>query len=252
MKSKKKKEYIESVIVYFYRSGEYLAFKRKNSPAYFPKVKIERYSDDLDRDYVKNKVFTKIFSSNKVNYGTFKGNIQNRETIKVKSKVIRVIRIELDDALYSEIGSKLVPCKNNKLRVESECYNIIKVLDRKHDSPIYIGTILMGTFFTVLGIIALWKIDPNSRLVDVTSFIMLISTILINGVIYFIVKLKKHRLNPNVNLGVTFFSLVISLFLSVKFVGFFDNVNTSALSIIAIGITLIVSVIEYYKNKKNF
>ncbi len=243
------KDYIESVIVYFYCNGEYYALNRGRTLAYFPKVKIEKYSDEIDRDYINEKVFNKIFSSVKIDYTTFKHNIWMYETLKIKKDIVRIIRIDLSEELCSNIGLKFTPCKNEQLKVESKCYNIIREIERKHYSPIYISTLILGVFFTIFGIIAFWQFDPNSRLIDVTSFIMLISTILINGIVLLIAKYKKYKLKPIVNVGITFISLIVSLFISQRTLVFFENINTAALSIIAIGITLIISVIEYCKRK---
>lgn len=243
-RKQRKKDYIDNVTIYFYRSGEYFALKRKNSLAYFPKVKIDKYSDDLGRDYVKNKVFTKIFSSNKIDYKTFKSNICNHETIKVKHKSIKVIRIELNDVLYSEIESKLVPCKNNKLKVDSECYKIIRTINRKHYSPIYMGTLFLGVLFLVLGIISLFFSNLNSRLIDVTAFLSLlfseIATFVIN-------RLLKIKIQPIGNVFIIFISFVLAIMISqTSLMKIFDNGNSSALSIISMGIALLLAVKEYF------
>ncbi len=256
------KEVINKVTVYFYRKGQYYAIKKKDrKKAYFPEIKIDEDVNEKTKEkyrgYIVDLIHQKLFASNKIDIQLLRKNTWIKETIKVKDKVtkkkkkIEVVRIDLDDNLWNDSPLEYVLCaKDNKL-VEDKCFDILESKNNKY-KPIVLSLLIF--FLVIISLVLNLKLD--GRLLDVTAFIMLVFTIIAKSIISTIVKNRRLKLSlfwdVMINVIITSLCFVLATKVSVELLPHLENIETSLFSLISIGITLLIPVIDYYKHRKDF
>ncbi len=261
------KEVINKVTVYFYRKGQYYAIKKKDrKKAYFPEIKIDEDVNEKTKEkyrgYIVDLIHQKLFASNKIDIQLLRKNTWIKETIKVKDKVtkkkkkIEVVRIDLDDNLWNDSPLEYVLCaKDNKL-VEDKCFDILESKNNKYKPIVnYLLVLSLLIFFLVIISLVL-NLKLDGRLLDVTAFIMLVFTIIAKSIISTIVKNRRLKLSlfwdVMINVIITSLCFVLATKVSVELLPHLENIETSLFSLISIGITLLIPVIDYYKHRKDF
>lgn len=238
------------VIIYFTYNGEYYALKKGKKSSYFPKVQIQ----GLSIDEFRKAIYSKVFSSCKLEEKKVCNQIWSYEIIKVNKKKIKVVEISLDKYLYDNSGLKFVLVDNKSKTLSKECRDIIAGIEQKKHAPIYIGTIILGIVYLILGCISLFVPDLNTIQIDISSFLLVLFSVVVNNVYNYVLK-KKHRKQTSYgNICIVFISIFLTLFFNPLIVQseIIQHFNTSGLSIIAVGITLLIPVKEYYIDKKKW
>jgi hypothetical protein len=234
--------------IYFYDKGEYYALRKGRKKAYLPKISISEYNK-IKRDDFAKAIYSQLISSCKITFDDFKSNIWTSETVKLNSKKYHIIRIDLNDKLKSYYGLNLKKyIENNDCEIESDSYELFGALIRKHESPVIKGTLLFAITLIFLGIIALFVKKLNSILIDITAFVVIPINELLQLVTRKISNVHKYKLSGIYEVIIAFFSLIISMKFSEIFLNCFTGINTSAFTIIAFGISLLLTVF-HYKNK---
>lgn len=238
------------VIIYFTYNGEYYAIQKGKKSYYFPKVQIQGSSNDEFR----KEIYSKVFSSCKVEEKKVWRQIWSYEIIKVNKNKIKVVEISLDKYLFDNSGLKFVLVDNKSKTLSKECRDIIAGIEQKKHAPIYIGTLILGVVYLILGCISLFVPNLNTIQIDITSFLIMLFSLLITFVYNRILKRLHRKKNGYDNISITFGSLFLAIYVSplIAKIDTLPPFNTAGLSIIAVGITLLIPAWEYYNDKKKW